>query len=93
MNVAFRDSEAQLHLIYYADFMEMAEIVSNKELWESTFKAVFRHKERFRLAIQRLHGLRIQSSHSRPLTRTRRLRLLAEAMELFEAIEVMPTKH
>lgn len=90
---ALRKGEAELHLIYYADFMEMAEIVSNNELWESTFKAVFRHKERFRMAIERLHGLRIPASHSRPLTRTGRLRLLAEAMELFEAIGVMPTKH
>jgi hypothetical protein len=90
---ALRKGEAELHLIYYADFMEIAEIVSNKELWESTFRAVFRHKERFRMAIERLHGLRIPTSHSRPLTRTGRLRLLAEAIELFEAIGVMPTKH
>lgn len=90
---ALRKGEAELHLIYYAEFMEMAEIVTNKELWESTFKAVFRHKERFSMAIERLHGLRISTSHSRPLTRTGRLRLLAEAIELFEAIGVMPTKH
>lgn len=90
---ALQKGEAELHLIYYADFMELAEIVSNKELWETTFKAIFRHKERVRMAIERLHGLRIPTSHSRPLTRTGRLRLLAEAIELFEAIGVMPAKH
>jgi hypothetical protein len=85
--------EPELHLIYYADFMEMAEIVSNKELWESTFKFVFRHKERFRIAIERLHALRIATSHSRPLTQTGKLRLLAEAIDLFEAMGVIPAKH
>lgn len=90
---ALRKNEQELHLIYYADFMEMAEIVLNKELWESTFKAVFRNKDRFRMAIERLHGLRIPTSHSRPLTRTGKLRLMAEAMELFEAIGVIPTIH
>ncbi len=89
---AQQKGEPELHLIYYADFMEMAEIVSNKELWESTFKAVFRHKDRFRMAIERLHGLRIPTSHSRPLTRTGKLRLFAEATELFEAMGIIQTK-
>ena len=90
---ALRKNEPELHLIYYADFMEMGEIVLNKELWDSTFQTVFRNKDRFRMAIERLHGLRIPTSHSRPLTRTGKLRLWAEAVELFEAIGVIPTVH
>lgn len=90
---ALRKNEPELHLIYYAEFMEMGEIVLNKELWDSTFKTVFRNKDRFRMAIERLHGLRIPTSHSRPLTRTGKLRLMAEALELFEAIGVIPTVH
>ena len=90
---ALRKDEQELHLIYYADFMEIADIVLNKELWESTFKAVFRNKDRFRMTIERLHSLRIPTSHSRPLTRTGKLRLWAEAVELFEAIGVITTSH
>lgn len=90
---ALRRNEPELHVIYYSNFMEIAEIVLNRELWDSTFKAIFRNKERFRLTIERLHGLRIPTSHSRPLTRTGKLRLMAEALELFEAIGVIPTVH
>lgn len=86
---AISKGEPELHLIYYAEFMEIAEIVLNKELWASTFKAVFRNQDRFRMAITLLHGLRIQTAHSRPLTRSGKLRLLTEASELFEAMGVV----
>ncbi|MCJ2189026.1 hypothetical protein [Novosphingobium beihaiensis] len=92
-DIAVERDEPELHLVYYADFMEIAEIILNKELWASTFKAVFRNRERFKHSIERLHGLRVPTSHSRPLTRTGKLRLMAEALELFEAIGVVPRQH
>lgn len=85
--------EIELHLVYYADFMEMAEIVINKEMWASTFKPIFRNKDRLRISLERLHGLRIPTAHSRPLTRTARLRLWVEAREILEALGVVPAGH
>jgi hypothetical protein len=87
---ALRRGEPELHLIYYADFMEMADIILNNELWTSTFKSLFRHKDRLRITLERVHALRIPSSHSRPLTRTGRLRLWAEAREILEALGIAP---
>lgn len=85
--------EPELHLIYYADFMEMADVILNKELWASSFKSVFRHKDRLRISLERVHALRISSAHSRPLTRTGRLRLWVEAREIFEALGIAPDGH
>lgn len=87
---ALRRGEPELHLIYYANFMEMADIILNNELWTSTFKSIFRHKDRLRITLERVHALRLPSSHSRPLTRTGRLRLWAEAREILEALGVAP---
>lgn len=90
---AVAKGEEPLHLIYYADFMELTEIILNKELWQASFAAVFLHRERFKITMERLHGFRLQTSHTRPLKKTGRLRLWVEAREIFEALGIAPRNH
>lgn len=87
---AIAKGEEALHPIYYADFMELAEIILNKELWQATFASVFLHRDRFKISMERLHGFRLQTSHTRPLKKTGRLRLWVEAREIFDALGIGP---
>ena len=91
--VAVLRGEPPLHLIYYADFIELMEVILNKELWASHFKAIFVSRDWFRVSMERLHTIRIPTSHSRPVTKTRRLRLLVEAGEIFEALGLISRPH
>lgn len=80
--------EQPLHLIYYADFMELTEIILNKTLWNGGFSAIFVNRDRFKVTMERLHAFRLQTSHSRPLSKTGRFRLWVESDEIFRALGV-----
>lgn len=77
-----------LHPLYFSDFMDLHDIVINGKLWKSSFVTVFRSKEMFSVTMQRLHAIRIQTGHSKPLSMTARLRLWVEGHEIFQALGI-----
>lgn len=77
--------------IYYADFQDLLDIIGRKDLWRDVFSAVFGPKPLFEATMTRLHAIRLELAHSRPLTNTARLRLEVEANAVFTALGVLRT--
>lgn len=76
----------QLGLIYYADFSELKDLIGKKQPWNEIFRDAFKVPEVFATSMIRMHGIRIELSHARVLTKTARLVLEVEANAIFRAI-------
>lgn len=77
--------------IHYADFQDLLDIIGRKDLWRDVFSIVFGPKPLFEATMTRLHAIRLELAHSRPLTNTARLRLEVEANAVFTALGVLRT--
>lgn len=83
-----RDERGQvLPLIYYADFMDLREIIVDEEHWKGVFEVVFRRQQDIDESFRRLQPVRNAIAHNRPLSRYDVLALWAEAARLLRAIE------
>lgn len=85
--IAVAKGDEALHPIYFSDFMDLHDIIINGKFWGS-FSTIFKNKDIFSLSMRRLHGIRLQTGHSRPLSMTARLRLLTEGIEIFAALGI-----
>lgn len=75
--------------IYYADFQDLLDIIKRKDLWGEIFGTVFGSRPLFEATMTRLHAIRLELAHARPLTNTARLRLEVEANSVFAALGVL----
>jgi hypothetical protein len=57
-------------LIDYADFGEYLGIIVQKNNWREIFEPIFGNKKDTEVSFERLHPLRIETMHNRPLSRT-----------------------
>ena len=78
--------------IQYADFMDLAEIIAQKNNWNDVFSAVFRHKEDFVTSLRRLHPVRKSIAHARPLSKYDILTLLHETSRILVAMGIDPLR-
>lgn len=72
--------------IYYANFMDLAEVIVSRSNWDDAFSAVFLSKEALTQSLSRLYGLRNDIAHGRPTTISDDLIVVAEATLLFRAL-------
>ena len=72
--------------IYYADLMDLSDIIRRKDNWKDVFSAVFKDPDDFQVAMRRLNPIRHAVAHGRPLVRTDQLILCAEALRLLRAL-------
>lgn len=75
--------------IYYADFQDLLDVVCRKDLWRDVFGSTFGPKPLFEATLTRLHAIRLELAHARPLTNTARLRLEVEANTVFGWLGVL----
>lgn len=73
-------------LIFYADFNDYQQIILRKDLWESTFKVIFKRKENVTEAFYRASPARNCISHGRPVLRQEALFARVEIQRLWIAI-------
>ena len=74
--------------IQYADFMDLADIISQSDNWREAFKSIFQNKEDFLVSLRRLHPIRKAIAHSRPLGKSDVLTLVNEATRIFSALKI-----
>ena len=74
--------------IQYADFMDLADIISRSDNWREAFESIFQNREDFLVSLRRLHPIRRAIAHSRPLGKSDVLLLVSEATRIFRALEV-----
>ena len=73
-------------LIYYADLMDLSDIICRKDNWKDVFSPIFKDPNDFQVAMRRLNPIRHAIAHGRPLVRTDQLVLCAEAVRLLRLL-------
>jgi hypothetical protein len=74
--------------IQYADFMDLADVIGQRNNWHDVFGATFGNRDDFTLSLRRLHPVRKAVAHGRPLGRADVLTLLSEATRIFRALGI-----
>ncbi|MFG6511793.1 MULTISPECIES: Swt1 family HEPN domain-containing protein [unclassified Sulfitobacter] len=75
-------------LLYYADFMDLADIICQRHNWNDAFERFFQSKPDFQASMQRLAPVRNTIGHNRPLVRADQITLLAEGYRILNALGV-----
>ena len=79
-----RDSGRSVYLtIQYADFMDLADVIVQKNNWRDAFHQIFPDKAEIEVSLHRLHPIRKAIAHSRPLGRADVLTLISESNRIF----------
>ncbi|MBS3668071.1 Swt1 family HEPN domain-containing protein, partial [Vreelandella boliviensis] len=78
---------SHLELIYYADFMELLSLIEGKILWNGFFQKVFRNKTDIQASMQRIHPIRIEIAHSRPVSKENLITFAVESQRVLKALE------
>ena len=80
--------ESPLALIQYSNFMELKDIVMQRQHWREVFEAIFKKKECFQTSMDRLHPIRVPLAHSRPIGIGQQYHLISEAGHILRALGV-----
>ena len=72
--------------IQYADFMDLADVITRRDNWREAFQAIFVDPNDIAVSLRRLHPVRKALAHSRPLGRADVLTLVSEATRIFRAL-------
>lgn len=75
-------------LLLYADFMDLADIISEGKNWEEVFKRFFGSKPDFQTSMWRLAPVRNAIGHNRPLVRADEITLLSEGNRILNALSI-----
>jgi Swt1-like HEPN len=83
---AIRNGARDQPLVAYADFTEYVPIITKRDNWKSVFATFFGREEDLREAFQRMHYIRLDTMHARPITQDDLLLLLTETRRLMKFI-------
>ena len=72
--------------IQYADFMDLADVITKRDNWREAFQPIFEDPNDIAVSLRRLHPVRKALAHSRPLGRADVLTLVSEATRIFRAL-------
>ena len=73
-------------VIHYADFMDLADLITRGDNWREAFQAIFRDPNDIAVSLHRLHPVRKALAHSRPLGRADVLTLFSEATRILRTL-------
>ena len=74
--------------IQYADFMDLADLITRGDNWLEAFQAIFRDQNDITVSLRRLHPIRKALAHNRPLGRADALTLFSEATRIFRTLGI-----
>ena len=83
---ADRSRDPSHPLIAYADFTDYVLIICKRDNWRQVFSPVFESRESVRESFQRLHLIRLDTMHARPITQDDELLLYVETKRLMQCI-------
>lgn len=82
---ALQSGGRELTLIAYADFTDYILIIGKRDNWQ-VFEPFFGRQEDVRESFQRLHPIRLDTMHARPITQDDELLLFVETRRLIKVI-------
>ena len=74
--------------VQYADFMDLADVITQRDNWREVFQVIFQAKNDIRESLRRLHPIRKAIAHSRPLSRDDVLTLVSEATRIYRVMGI-----
>lgn len=83
-----RTGTAPRSLIAYADFTDYARVITRKDNWKQVFGTHFQRQADVRESLQRLHPIRMDTMHARPIGQDDELLLYCEVRRMMSAIGV-----
>lgn len=83
---AVKAGRAALPLIAYADFTDYASVICRADNWREVFGRYFDQPENVRESFQRLHPIRLDTMHARPIGQDDELLLYVEVKRLVRVI-------
>ena len=86
-NAAADAGRPECALVAYADFTDYSRIIGRKDNWRLVFKKYFERFEDVRESFQRLHPIRLDTMHGRPISQDDELLLYFEIKRIMCAIE------
>ena len=82
------DGRTVYSAVQYADFMDLAAVITRRDNWREAFQPIFRDRDDIAMSLRRLHPVRKALAHSRPLGRADVLTLVSEATRIFRALGI-----
>ena len=73
-------------LIAFADFTDYERVICKKDNWRQVFSSFFNRPESVRESFQRMHPIRLDTMHARPIAQDDELLLYVEVMRLIRVI-------
>ena len=83
---ALARGEPECPLVFYADFMDLPQLIVRADNWGDAFEPVFRHKDEVEVSFRRIHPMRIAVAHTRPVLAEGVTMLAAEAARVLRLI-------
>ena len=83
---ADRSDATSRPLIAYADFTDYVLVICKRDNWGRVFSPVFERRESVRESFQRLHPIRLDTMHARPITQDDEFLLYVETKRLMQRI-------
>lgn len=84
--VALSHGEPDCPLIFYADFVDLSDLIRQRNNWDEAFERVFKHKVEVEVSFRRMHPTRIAIAHTRPVLAEGVALLAAEAARMLQMI-------
>jgi len=84
--VAVKGGRAPKPLIAFADFTDYERVICKKDNWRQVFSSYFRRPESVRESFQRMHPIRLDTMHARPIAQDDELLLYVEVRRLIRVI-------
>ena len=75
----------QCPIIEYADFTDYQKIIERRDNWDQVFSSLWYRKEDVRESLQRIHWVRIETMHARPLLKQDILTVYIEGQRLLQS--------
>jgi hypothetical protein len=83
---AVKAGRGLMPLIVYADFTDYERVICKKDNWRQVFSSYFMSMESVRESFQRLHPIRMDTMHARPIIQDDELLLYVEVKRLIRVI-------
>ena len=73
-------------IVYYADFMDLPQVICQRDNWRDVFERYFLSKDDLQVSLRRLNPVRNALAHNRPLVRSDQLILFSEGSRILTAL-------
>lgn len=87
---ALDHGQPECPLIFYANFMDLVDIIIRRDNWNDVFHAFFHRRDEVEVSFRRMHPIRLAIAHTRPIRQADVTLVATEAVRVLRAIGIAP---